>query len=203
MKFADVDVVDDSVTNAWALVAAAHTTLSGVTEGNGQSERIGRKYSIHSIHLKGQVWINHVESMAGPPGDRQVRLVLVWDKQTNGAAFTPSSVMLAPDEEINGFRNLENTKRFRVLWDEVIDLPQLGLSQSAVNAHDTGTRSVCFKKSIQFKTPIQVTCTGTTNGVSSISDNNINLMACESDKHSAGDTRTLNLNYNCRLRYTG
>ncbi len=199
MKFADIETNNDAFANTWATMEdATNASVSGVAQGDGESNRDGRKYSIHSIHIRARVDISATESQTTPLQDAIGRICLVWDTQTNGAQLTATDVMnasLANDEL--SFRNLQHTKRFRVLWDRSWKINRSNTNEGAVNLFASGFQSTAiFTFNRRFKTPIPVTCSGTTAGIASISDNSLHMIGIGTDTNAL-------LKYHVRLRFTG
>jgi len=105
--------------------------LNNITQGADATQRIGRKIQIKSIRVLASVqvssyWTN-LNSAAGTSynqtnycENQTARLVLVWDKQPNGAICFSSDVFV----EMNGntpsssMMNLNNRDRFVILADE-------------------------------------------------------------------------------------
>ena len=74
---------------------ATANSISVVAQGDGESERDGRVYYINSVHINGYVAKTQSEVATDPVPDALVRLVLVWDTQTNGAQLNGEDVMAA------------------------------------------------------------------------------------------------------------
>lgn len=97
-----------------ATVAADATSsvalLNGMARGDEINERIGREVTMRSIQITG---CSYVAPAAGI--DQNHRVILVYDRQTNAAALTAAQVLSA----VNCYapRNLENRKRFKILFD--------------------------------------------------------------------------------------
>ncbi len=93
------------------------TNLSTIAQGDGESDRIGRKAIITDIMLKGHIILLQGTSAAA---SNRVRLVIVQDKQTNGANFTTSDLFnIAGTADINAYRDLSHIGRFQVLYDKI------------------------------------------------------------------------------------
>lgn len=111
-KFFDTSVDDSPIP-----VALTATNLTVVPEGNGESDRIGRKITIKKIYWKYQ-FVLPTTATAADTSDI-VRLMLVQDTQTNGAQFVATDLL---DSDVyDSFRNLANSSRFRVLMSK--DIP--------------------------------------------------------------------------------
>ncbi len=200
LKFFDVEATDDAFATSWATMEPATTNLSAVAQGDGESQRDGRKYEIRGIYIKGYVQIDDQESNVAPPGDGLVRICLVLDKQTNGAQLSASDVMLtAPANDINSFRNLQHTERFSILFDKTIRLPMNSMvNEGAINLFANGNIRVPFKINKTFKTPIMVNTDGTTADIANITTNSLHMIGVERDSIFAKS-----LSYVSRLRFTG
>lgn len=198
LKFFDVESVDDAFSSAWAAMEPATTNLTAVAQGDGESNRDGRKYRIHGIYIKGFIKINGAESATTPPPDVQCRICLVWDKQTNGAQLTATDVMDAGQTvDVFSFRNLQHTERFTVLYDRIytIKRPQQ-TNEGAINLFASPDTLTPIKIMKTFKVPIEVNTDGTTADIANITTNSIHMIG-------VATASTPTLSYTCRLRFTG
>lgn len=102
-------------------------TLNLINPGSASYNRIGRKLRLSSLRLKGAISFQMSASAVGSVPGQGVRMVVVWDKQTNGAlpAFqdifgyttldgTETSTILSPPK-------YDNMARFQVLKDVLIE----------------------------------------------------------------------------------
>ncbi len=201
-KFVDTTRASAAFTTAWAILAPSGGITNCLTcpgIGTGEEQRDGRTYTIHSIHVKGNVIMPAIESQAAPLDDLSYRIVLVWDTQTNGGAITGTSVMDAGSTtDVNSFRNLQNSKRFIVLWDSGhrVFRRTSQTNEGAVNLFACGQNINTFMINKSFKMGIKVRCIGTTADVASVSDNSFSLIGL------AGST-ALNITYESRCRFIG
>ncbi len=197
-KFFDVEHTGSSVAVTWGTEEPATTNLTAIAQGDGESNRDGRKYIINSIHIKGFVHTAVAESSAAPLEDVLVRLVLVHDKQTNGAQLTATDVMDGGQtDDINSFRNLQFTKRFNVLWDKTFLIVRNNTNEGAINLFAANaTKSNVFKVNKVFKGGIAVTMSGTTADIANVVDNSIHMIGV-----STSTTGTVS--YQCRVRFSG
>ncbi len=199
MKFVDTQAVSDAFTSTWATMEdATNDSVSGVAQGDGESNRDGRKYLIHSIHIKARAHVIEIESATAPLPDLFGRICLVWDTQTNGAQLTATDVMDGgqSNDEL-AFRNLQHSKRFRVLWDKKFIIKRSNTNEGSINlfaSNPTSTPIMVFNR--VFKKPIPVICSGTTAVVANISDNSLHMIG-------VANSSTCLLTYQVRLRFTG
>ncbi len=198
-KFADFQLTNTAFGTSWVpMQDGTIKCISGVAQGDGESERDGRLYTLTSLHIRGFIEILGTEGQTAPLGDHLARVVIVLDTQTNAAEVTATNVMDAGQtDDINSFRNLQFTKRFRVLKDKTFRIPgQAGSMTSGANVFDQGPVKIHFKWNFNFKTPIRVICKATTNVIGAITDNSIQVIG-------VGDTALTLLNYQARVRFLG
>lgn len=157
------------VANTWA----THANFTTPAEGSGPTERSGRTCFIRSVHIRGKL-VCGGSAVATIPGDVLVRMVLVWDTQTNNAALTPANVYEPGQTIMQEFRNLEYTSRFIVLKEKVIrirpDYEWNGTNYAVM------LTEVPFKFNKTFKKPIKVRFSETTAAIGSVADNSIQFM---------------------------
>lgn len=201
-KFVDYRVDDDAFTTVWAggeMEDATALSVSAVAQGDGESQRDGRKYTINAIYVAGTFEIPTSESDGTPRPDFVARIALVLDKQTNGAQLNAEDVFktVAAAHDIDSFRNLQFVERFRILDEKKVRISQIGqTNEGAANLFSSPNQFVPFKLKYIFKTPLNVTCKGTTAAIASIVDNSIHVIG-------TATSPTLTLNYTSRCRFTG
>lgn len=175
---------------------ATALSLSSIAQGDSQVQRDGRKATIRSVHVRGAVNLQADDTVTFQP--RNVRLLLLVDKQTNGAQFNAEDVLETPVSSANDpfiFRNLEYAKRFHVLKDIMIDL-----KPDAISTTSYGSTTESFEMHHFFKNGLPVTFTNTSATVSDIMDNSIHMIAVASTA-SGGNAATLV--YSSRVRFVG
>lgn len=199
-KFANFEAQADAFTTSWATMQdATIKSVSAVAIGNTESTRVGRVYHITSIHLRGTCESGVVEADGAPTQTQVCRFVLVHDTQTNGAELTATDVMDASGtDDFIAFRNLQFTKRFRILMDKTIAVRPIALNEGASNLFASAVTRVPWKFNRTFKKPIKVTCKGTTAVIASVTDNSIHMIGIANNVFT-----TPTLTYQCRVRFTG
>lgn len=198
-KFFDVETATDAFSGTWATMEPATTNLTAVGQGDGESNRDGRRYAIRSIHLRGEIRINAAESQTTPKSDELCRIVLVWDSQTNGAQLTATDVMDGSGtNDFLSLRNLQFTKRFRVLFDKSFHMNTgpANMNEGAANLFAHGLIFRHWKYNKTFNPPIPVTMSGTTADIANVTDNSIHMIG-------VGTSTTSLLSYQCRIRFVG
>ncbi len=199
-KFADFEVVAKAFSSNWVpMQDGTIKCVSGIAQGTGESQRDGRKYQIHSIHIKARVNSVVQESQAAPLSDLVGRFCLVLDTQTNVTEVVATEVMDGGqnNDELS-FRNLQHSSRFKVLWDKKFILRRIAqTNEGAINlfASPISTSNIMtFNK--YFKTPISVITNGTSNAISDITDNSLCMIG-------VANNSTCLLDYQVRIRFTG
>jgi len=115
----------DKVFAAATVPAAGGVTdclLLGLIAGNTDNSRVGNHLTMTNISIHGEVY---VESDAGfvvsdATAFDDVRIIVVYDKQSNGTAPAITDVLNTAD--INSFRNMNQLDRFIVLKDKRMSL---------------------------------------------------------------------------------
>ncbi len=146
LKFHDIDW-DEAVADMSAGLISNTSSLVFIGQGVTESTRIGRKCVIRSIGWRGKV-----ELIAGATASltdgQVVRLLLVQDKQANGAAPSVSGTNgLLQSANYQSFNDLSNKSRFTVLMDRTFDLNlQAAAGDGAVNDSANVKESFTFFK---------------------------------------------------------
>ncbi len=106
LKFFDTLKAATTVTETGTIL---DDSLVHIPQGVTESERVGRKCTLRSIHIKGTFLNSNVTSVNDTKNG--VRIIMYLDKQANGATAAVSDV-LEDITEVNGynsFRNLSNS----------------------------------------------------------------------------------------------
>ncbi len=201
-KFMDATKGDTAMAITWTSIlpsGGVTGALSVPAQGDGESDRDGRVFTIKSVHIRGVISMIGVESATTPVPDQMYRLVLVMDSQTNATAITATDVMDAGStNDVNSFRNLQNSKRFTVLWDSGLQriIRDGQTNEGAVNLFAAQSPFIPWKFDKAFKEGIKVRCVGTDANITSVSDNSITLIGIAT---STG----VFIQYESRIRFTG
>jgi len=103
-----------SFTTGAAFAFSAGQLLNGCAAGTGATNRVGRKMLMKSLQFRAAV-----NSNAGNAGN--ARVLVVYDKQTNGAAPAITDILGA--DLITAPMNLSNSDRFVVIADVLTEGP--------------------------------------------------------------------------------
>ena len=111
----ELKTIDVAPTQAEATTTAAITLLNGVATGTDYTARIGRKIRMKSLYMR--IQISPVDQVTS---DTFVRLLIVYDMQSNGTAPAITDV-LNTGSTVDHF-NLNNRDRFKILMDKCIPI---------------------------------------------------------------------------------
>jgi len=174
--------------------------ISAPAQGDGESNRDGKKINITSAYVGGVVSLSAQTNASTADTSPVVFIALVLDMQTNGAQLNSEDVYINPLANAitasTPLRNLQYSKRFKVLKTKTLQFPPLPLSYDGTNMEQSGVDK-SFKMNIS-KLNLPVTFTATTAGVANVVDNSLHLVAI------ASGTGTIpTIYYNARVRFVG
>lgn len=190
----------DTAWNSVAISAAGSTTAAGCelqpstgctdaisvpAQGDGESQRDGRRYAIKSAWVSGVIRTVAQSDQADTAPVSGLYFALVLDTQANGSTVNSEDVFTNPTTAGFGMlksplRNLQNSRRFRILDSQYV--PPTG----AYSGHDAAaTVSISYQSSpevnLSWKGNIVCDSTGTTANIASASDNAIHVVAFAGD----------------------
>ncbi len=181
----------DTFSTDWAPVSK--TTLNKenicvVPQNTSPNGRIGNRICVKKIELN--IEMNLPASTAVTNSTDSVYFFVIQDMQTNAGSFAATDVLTAAAEAPRQMRNLENTMRFKMLW-------QKRLTMSSVYAGVAATDSSGWKQ-IQIRAHIKCNVvmeySSTTGAIGEQKSNS--LWIC------AGTTEAfMNVHSNVRIRY--
>jgi len=170
----------DLTANAQAMASTASLVLlNGMVIGNSGSTREGQSINLLYSWLQFDIICNTTSVGS------VVRMMLVYDKQPNGAAFTAAN-LLVTNTNLNSPFVIGYGHRFRVLWDRRYALSAVGGNYQIIKR--------VFKKMF-LKTTFN---TGDAGTVADIATGSLYLFYISDEA-----TNTPTLSYYHRLRYSG
>jgi hypothetical protein len=115
-------IIDTQLSLAAISTTANILQLTNIAQGTSDITREGNQIKISSIQFKYYMEINASTTATA------LRFILVQDKQTNGAIYTPGDLLedASPTDVIVSPNNLGNKFRFRILYNKVHTLSQNG-----------------------------------------------------------------------------
>lgn len=204
-KFYDVALVQTALTSPTDATGgevnpSGSVGLNTVAQGDGESNRDGRKMFMQSIHLNGVIEQPAQTNQTAADTSPDVFIALVLDTQANSAFANSEDVYKnqAGNAALaaSPYRNLEYVSRFRVLAWKRMRLRQPTVVYDGTNVEQGGTKTP-FSFNVNLK-GMPVTFKGTTADIANITDNALNLIAYTNDTSTAPT-----ISYNSRLRFTG
>lgn len=183
LKFLDTALASTAV----PAVGVVNTNLVVIPQGDTESNRNGRKVQVKSIWVKGTITLP--PDQATSAASDRVRIMLVQDKQANGAVFTTTNVLVSGS--YLAFRQLENQGRFNILYDQTFSLNAMAGVGTATTEYARGFN--IYKK---CNIPIEYDTSATTGAITTQRSNSLAiLMISQANNVSLVD-------YNARVRYS-
>lgn len=177
--------------------------LSAPAQGDGESERNGRKINMRSLFAVGQFDTTPNTDSPDVRSPPNYYIAMVLDTQANATAINSEDVFTNPNDgsavNFKPFRNLANSKRFKILAQKSITWTKL--AGQATDGTNTST-AVCENEPfmLSWKGNIPITFnSGTTANVSAVTDNAVSLIAYTTQATDYTPVVT----FNCRMRYVG
>lgn len=163
-----------------------------IAQGDGESERIGRKICVKSIGWKFRVSLP-TRVGAGSGLADTIRVIVYLDQQTNGVAAGVTEILESAD--FQSFNNLANKGRFKTLMDRTYNLTNpSGAGDGAVNDFSELHISDSFYKKCSI--PIEYDNSAGTGAITTMRSNNIGVLMI------SGGTALATFNSKMRIRYT-
>lgn len=176
--------------------AANASCLNAIAQGDGESNRDGRKCLLKSLQIKGQINSTVQSDQADIVEPPMCRVVVVIDHQTNGAQLNSEDVLKdAAGLDMCSLKNLQYSRRFTTLYDQVHTL-----SPAVAGSDGACTMSVNFSPcyfQLYKKLNLPVNFTNTTSDIANIMDNSIHVIAI------ASGSGLCTLGYQSRVRFVG
>ncbi len=196
LKFIDTEVNSVTLpTLSWGSILPVNNNLHPVAQGDGGSDRDGRRYFITCVKLHIMVETSNLERLPAPADDILFSFAIILDRQTNQGAVTASNVYEGGTVPAFDFRNKFYETRYIVLYHEIDNLKRFQFSESTGTASHGKQRKVYHFKH-KFVRPISVLCKGDTANVTAMTTNSLSLIAVAS-------TTELKMSYTCRCLFRG
>ncbi len=181
---------------------SATICLNSVAQGDGESQRDGRKMVMKYISVKGVIKCAATSDELAVGGNQLIALYLVLDTQTNATLLDSESVFVNPTansiSSVTPFRNLQFISRFKVLKSLLFSTGHPQVSWDGTNI-ESGNSLTPFSMNCKLN-DIPVNFTGTTETIANIVDNSLHLIGYVVE---IGGTASATITYNARLRFVG
>lgn len=154
------------VNSSGAIAAYTDSALIPSAQGTGYGQVVGNKYKLKALRIKGFVKCAVTTALLSPSETRLCRVLLVMDKQPNGAQAQGEDIMQDMGGGVNNINSYMRVsegagRRFTVLADKMLRLHPTGEMRSGALAADPIQASLSFQ-SPQFsfayspKKPLEV-----------------------------------------------
>ncbi len=205
LKFYDTSLSASALTAPGDATGGEHdpsatVLLNTVVQGTGEEQRDGKQIVMKSVGIRGHINVPVQANQTATDVAPVVLVALVLDTQTNGATIASENVFknksASGSQATNVFRNLQFSKRFRVLKRVLLTLEQPTIVWDGTNLEQGGYNTP-FEIFANLKDQL-VNYSSTTETVANITDNSLHVIAyCNSN--SSAPT----ISYNARLRFVG
>jgi len=175
--------------------------LNAVAQGDGESQRDGKNYVIKGLYING--YVSAVAQANQTQGDDNTlnMIAVVLDTQTNAAQLNSEDVFSLQAATATfcplAFRNLQYSKRFKVLWMKRFALDNPNLTYDGTNIEQAGTKPYYFTVNLP-NLNIRVETKGTSANVTDIIDNSLHIIGFTSSTNMVPT-----LYYQSRVRFVG
>jgi len=172
------------------VAAGAIQLLNGaIAQGDGDSDRTGNHLTMTNISVHGDIWMSAAANLAVADAtfNDDVRVILAYDKQANGAVITTLTDILTT-ANINSFRNMNTLERFVILKDKRIKIGCGATSTGAGNATRFSTGPTTFK--FNKKVALPVDYAGTTGAIADIKTGALYMFLISENGQSSCDLWT-------------
>lgn len=155
--------------------AAGDDEIMKIKQGVQQDQRIGRMCTIKAIQWKGAVTLNTQGSLLN--SSEVTRIMVILDTQANGESHTLAQVLKVRtgNNLVYGYRNLENSGRFKMLWDKSIKQSTGAVSTNAADA--TTSAEVVTRFQYYKRVHIPINYNSTTGAITELKNNRISFWA--------------------------
>lgn len=168
VKFLDTSIADVSTTQAGVILNSG--SINVIPQGVTESERVGRKCVVRSIHIKGKVRLGVTATSS--EACNLYRIIVYQDKQCNKATAAITDLLQTAD--ILSFRNLENSGRFNFLYDKTRAInASAGAGNGTTNTFAETFHYFSFNKKCNI--PLEFTNTASTGAIGTITSNNLGM----------------------------
>lgn len=204
LKFYDTSLVGDtllagSAANNGEHDPAAVDCISAPAQGDGESERDGKKCIVTSATVQGYINIPAQANQTAGDASCEVMVCLVRDSQTNGAQYNSEEVFTNPGASTatgtSVLRNLKYSSRFSVLKTIRLQFDQPNMAYDGTNVEQGGCQK-SFSLYSAMKMPVNFTSTSA--GVAGVMDNSLHVLAFTNNTDLAPT-----ISYNARVRFLG
>lgn len=159
---------------------ASATLLNGVAQGAAFYQRLGNRFAMRALLLKLNIYPLRTSTQV----NEMIRLLLVYDRQANGAAPTYSDIIQARDSaggttsNILDSPNVDKKSRYQILWDWWQPASTMTVTGPVITNPGVQANAQTFKIQKLIPLPALLTqCDGATSGIGDIETGSLYLFA--------------------------
>ncbi len=168
LKFFDSTLDDTLVASAGGLTDSICLIADGTTE----SERVGRKCTLRSVHWRYTAFLGIKDAVATPALPDSLRIIMYQDKQCNGLTAAITDVL--DTANIHSFRNLSNSSRFNILCDKLVSINYDGLASDGAGVVSQARKQREFVWYKKLNIPLEFS--GITGALTEVRSNNVGVI---------------------------
>ncbi len=169
LKFIDSDKDSTTVAGTGEITTSLNLIVQGITEVT----RLGRKVVVKSIGLHIALDLGAVIDQSDIPSGDILRVMCFQDKQCNGANAAVLDIL--ETTTWNSFRNLTNSKRFRILMDTHYAINRRVAMTDGTNTSQSPVVVLNLKKRF-FNLNVPLEFTAETGAIGELTTNNFALL---------------------------
>ncbi len=163
-KFFDSATADVAV----SATGTVYPSMVTIDQGNGESQRTGRRVTVLGVEFRGNVTLPAVDDQAAPPEADLCRILVVLDRQANGATFAVNDLL--ENTDVNSPFNADKDTRFAVLHEDYVPIGyESGGATDYPGVLDTWVANVNVVFDLQFA--------GVTGAVTELTASNFTVVA--------------------------
>lgn len=155
---------DTGYSATFSSAGAIISDLLAIAQGTTEVTRVGGKINVTNFNLRGRIDGLQTSGTVS----NTLRVILFWDKQTNGAA--PAVTDVLKQAGVNEYMNMDNVDRFQIIKDKFI--------VSNLNAAFVTPVYFADSKILKFnyKCSVPIHYSSTTGAIAEIKSNNLCLL---------------------------
>lgn len=143
---AERKVLDTPQTSTAVNIAGSVTPINLVGQGTDFTQRIGRRYNITAIQLRGLLNPDPTNNTGTP---NLLRVMIVVDNQINGGA-TPLITSILNAADSTSFMNLNERERYKVIYDRSFAFGPINITAGAPVSPCPGAESINVYKKVNI-----------------------------------------------------
>jgi len=166
--------------------AAAIDLINTIRGTDNEGNRIGDKFTVMSI-LSRIIVSQPIGNALGTTYNH--RVMLVYDRQSNGATIDLPKLLEDPGDELSAL-NSDNAGRYRIIWDKIF-----------TTTSGTEHQAILITQNNSYKTGLPVTYNGTAGTIADVQRGNLALVHFYNAVSATGEPGVPSINYMIKMTY--